>query len=347
MQQDNKKRNVTIYDIAKEAGVSASVVSRAISGNGSVSPKSRLIIEKLVEKYHYTPNALARGLQKSKTKILGFMVPNIGNQYFSSVYYEFEKIAAEHGYMTLLCHGKGNFETESMVLRGFMEMRVEGIVIMGGRADFINLEETYIDEIRELNKKIPCVICSPKAERFGCIGVHGDEYIGVKKLIKHIYDQGFKSIGILSGSDNVYQSYIKKEYILEAVKEYGITIREEWIIPSSYNAASGRKSMEQLLKEKELPEMVFCMNDHVAVGAVNEILDRGLSIPKDIGITGYDGVEASNLSRPPITTVSPDYLTFGKILFDGMKALLEGTQFPPIHLIEPEIIVRDSTRKFK
>lgn len=346
MQQDNQKRNITIYDIAKEAGVSASVVSRAISGNGSVSAKSREKIEKLVEKYNYTPNALARSLQKSKTKILGFMVPNISNQYFASVYYEFEKVAAAHGYMTLLCHGKSNFETESIVMRGFMEMRVEGIVIMGGRTDLIHLDKAYIEEIRELNKKIPCVICSPMAERFGCIGVHGNEYSGVKKLLKHIYEQGYRSMGIISGSDNVYQSYIKKKHILDIAKEYGLTLKKEWIIPSSYNAASGRICMGRLLEKSHLPEMVFCMNDHVAVGAINEILDRGLRIPKDIGITGYDGVEASDLSRPPITTVSPDYVTYGKILFDGMKALLEDNYFPSIHMIEPEIIIRESTIKF-
>ncbi len=345
MDQDNKKRNITIYDIAKEAEVSASVVSRAISGNGSVSKKSRQKIEKLVEKYNYTPNALARGLQKSKTKILGFMVPHIGNQYFSSVYYEFEKIAAEHGYMTLLCHGKGNFQTESLVMRGFMEMRVEGIVIMGGRADLINLPQAYVDEVRDLNRKIPCVICSPRAEKFGCIGVHGDEYKGVRELIQHIYDQGYRSVGILRGSDNVYQSHIKNKYVLEAAEEYGLTIKKEWILPSSYNAASGRACMEQLLKEKHLPEMVFCMNDHVAVGAVNEILDRGLRIPLDIGITGYDGVEVSRLSRPSITTVAPDYVTYGQLLFNGMRALLEGNYFPPMHLIEPKIIIGESTRK--
>lgn len=341
----NQKRNITIYDIAKEAGVSASVVSRAISGNGSVSPKSRLIIEQLVEKYNYTPNALARGLQKSKTKTLGFMVPHIGNQYFSSVYYEFEKVAAEHGYMTLLCNGKGDFETESLVLKGFMEMRVEGIVIMGGRADIMSLDQAHIDEIKNLNKKIPCVICSPKADRFGCIGVHGDEYKGIRKLIRHIFEQGYKSIGILSGCDDVYQSHIKKKYILEAAKEQGIIIKKEWIIPSSYDADSGRKSMEQLLKQQDLPEMVICMNDHVAIGAVNEALEWGLSIPGDIGIAGYDGVEVSRLSRPSITTVASDYVTYGKILFDGMKAILEGNHYEPLHLIEPEVIIRESTKR--
>lgn len=345
MEQDKKKRNITIYDIAKEAGVSASVVSRAISGNGSVSPKNRLIIEKLVEKYNYTPNALARSLQKSKTRTIGFMVPHISNEYFSSVYYEFEKNAAEYGYMTILCNGKGNFESESLVMKGFMEMRVEGIVIMGGRADIINLDKSYEDEIRDLNKRIPCMICSPKAERFGCIGVHGDEYQGIRKLLNHIYEQGYRSAGILGGSDNVYPSYIKKEYILKAVKEYGITIKKEWIISSSYNADSGRRSMKELLKQEHLPEMVFCINDHVAVGAVNEALDQGLRIPQDIGITGYDGVEASKLSRPPITTVAQDYVTYGKILFNGMKALLESNHFPPIHFIEPEILIRESTLK--
>ena len=103
------KKVTTIYDIAREAGVSPSLVSRVLSGNGSVSQKSRQKIEEAIEKFDYRPSAIARGLQKSKTGMIGFVLPHIGNEYFSSVYYEFEKIASQNNYMVLLFNSKNDY----------------------------------------------------------------------------------------------------------------------------------------------------------------------------------------------------------------------------------------------
>lgn len=339
------KKNITIYDIAKEAGVSASLVSRVISGNGSVSEKNRVKIQKLIQEYNFRPNALARGLQKSKTKMIGYVVPHIGNEYFSSVYYQFEKRASQNGYMTILCNGKSDPNVEYQILKKLEETRVEAIVFMGGRTDIINIENEYIDQIKNLNKTIPCVICSERADMYDCVGVHAHDFTGVNKLIAHIAEQGYKSLGLLGGTDLSYPSYHKKKLFREAAIKHSLELREEWIIGNSFDTHDGAESMKQLLKVKELPEVACCINDHVAVGAMNAAIDAGLSIPSDIAITGYDGVEASILSRPSLTTISPNYSLFGQTLFDAVTALLEGNSFNRINLIEPEIIVRESSVK--
>lgn len=341
------KKNLTIYDIAKEAGVSASLVSRVISGNGSVSEKNRVKIQKLIQEKNFRPNALARGLQKSRTKMIGFVVPHIGNEYFSSVYYQFEKRASQNGYITILCNGKSDREVEHQILKTLEETRVEAVVFMGGRTDLIEIEDKYVDEINILNQTIPCVICSEKAERYGCIGVHINDLTGINQLVAHLAEQGYKSLGILGGNDSTYPSYNKKKHFREVARKYSMELREEWIIGKSFDPHDGAESMRQLLKLKNIPEVVCCINDHVAVGAMNAAIDAGLSIPEDIAITGYDGVEASILSRPSITTISPNYSLYGQTLFDAVTALLEGNGFNLINSIEPEIIVRESSVKLK
>lgn len=341
-----EKRNITIYDIAREAGVSASLVSRVISGNGSVSDKNRRIIKELIEKYNFTPNALARGLQKSKNKTIGFLLPHVGNEYFSSVYYEFEKRAGADGYMTVLCNGKSSPEVESQILKTLEAARVEAIVIMGGRADLMELDEVYIEEIKTLNKSIPCVICSTRAfEKFGCIGIHADDKVGIDKLVQHIKEEGHQSFGVLGGTDASWPSYRKKQYFREAAADYGLEIREEWLIGNSFSVLDGAQSMEELLKCSELPDVICCMNDHVAVGAINAILDAGLHVPDDIAVTGYDGVEASLISRPKVTTICPNYSFFGETVYEAVKALLNGKEFSELTLIEPEIVIRESSRR--
>jgi DNA-binding LacI/PurR family transcriptional regulator len=343
----SEKKNITIYDIAREAGVSPSLVSRVISGNGSVSDKNRIKIQSLIDEYNFRPNALARSLQKSKTKMIGFVLPHIGNEYFSSVYYEFEKRASAKGYMTILCNGKSDPVVEQQILRTLDETRVEAVIFMGGRTDLVGIENLYIEELKNLNKTIPCVICSSRAYEFDCVGVHANDNIGVNKIVEHLAEQGYKTMGILGGTDQSYPSLYKKKYFLDGAKKYGLETRKEWIIGNTFNTVDGYESMNILLRYHEKPEAVCCINDHVAVGAINAALDAGLRVPEDIAITGYDGVEASLLSRPQVTTVTPNYSLYGQTIFEALETLLEGKKFNQINLLEPEIIIRESSQKKK
>ena len=339
------KKNVTIYDIAREAGVSASMVSRVVSGNGVVSEKNRIMVQEIVDKYKFKPNAIARGLQKSQTGLIGFVIPYVGTEYFSTVYYEFERLASEKGYMIILYNGKNDLAVESRILRTLEEARVEAVIIMGGRVDWVNLEEEAKDEIRALNEIIPCILCSEQAQDFGCIGVHSDDRLGCELAVKYIAEQGYKTMGILGGTDESYPSYNKKKYLLEKAKKYNIEIRKEWIIGKSFSEDDGAESMRKLLERKELPEIAFCINDHVAFGAQCEAQDAGLKVPDDIKFIGADGVRASTMARPAITTVAIDYKQYAQTLFDAMMAAMEGKEFCRISRIPPYLIERDSTKK--
>lgn len=339
------KRNITIYDIAREAGVSTSMVSRVISGNGVVSEKNRIMVQEIVDKYKFKPNAIARGLQKSQTGLIGFVIPFIGNEYFSTVYYEFEKLVSEKGYMIILNNGKNDHRLEGRILRVLEEARVEAIIIMGGRIDWVNIPEELRDEIRALNEIIPCILCSEQADEFGCIGVHSDDRLGCELAVRYIAENGYKTMGILGGAGSSYPSYNKKKYLMEEADKYNIQIRKEWILGNSFNEIDGAESMRKLLQVGELPEIVFCINDHVAFGAQCEAQDAGLKVPQDIKFIGADGVRTSTMARPPITTVAIDFKQYAQTLFDAMMAAMEGRDFPTISRIPPTLIERKSTKK--
>ena len=339
-----RKRKVTIRDIAEEAGVSNSMVSRVVSGNGVVSEANRIRINELLEKYKYKPNAMARGLQKSKTGLIGFVIPHIGNEYFSSVYYEFEKHASEAGYMTTLYNGKSDPVVESRILSALEEARVEATVIMGGRLDLMQLENHYTDELRDFAADIPSVLCTIRADEFGCMGVHSDDAMACSILVRYLKDRKYRTVGILGGTEMSFPSAYKRKCILEELAKAGLETRPEWIIGDSFNEIDGAQSMRALLKCEEVPEVVFCMNDHVAFGALIEARDSGLRIPQDISIIGADGVEISTMSRPAISTVKIDFKTYGTKLFEAMKAAIAGEEYPQLTLIKPELIIRGSSR---
>ncbi|NLK74213.1 MAG: LacI family transcriptional regulator [Clostridiales bacterium] len=339
------KKRVTIYDIAKEAGVSSATVSRAISGNGYVSEKNKKNIEALVKKYNFKPNTFARNLQSGFSKTIGYVVPHIGNMYFASVYYEFEKWASLNGYMTILVNSKNERQLESKLLRSLLEKHVDGIVIMGGRVDEVNLEKRYIKEIKELNKTVPCVLCSEKAEDFGCCGIHVDDEIGMRLIIEHLASRNYKNIAMIGGGNTFVPSALKRQYAVKIAKEYSINLDVSKMVHSGFGYEVGYMDMKLLLEEKPYPDAVICINDYVAIGAMKAIHEAGLKIPDDIGITGYDNVAESYLTTTKITTISSNYHKYGKAVYDCLQGLIEkpNERKRETMLIKPELIVGEST----
>ncbi len=343
MENLTAKRSVTIYDIAKEADVSPSTVSRVISGRGAVSQEKREKIQRIIDKCEYTPNAFARGLQKSRSGIIGFVIPNIGNEYFATVYCEFEKHALEHGYMVAVYNGNNNRLVESKIFKRLEEARVEAIVIMGGRIDSDGLDEAYVEEVRMLNQRIPCILCTEKAKHFGCVGVHSDDRMGIRSVVQYLKKQNYKTVGFLGGHPNIIPCINKLHYLKEETKEHGLLLEDKWIIGHSFDEADGAESMKKLLELDELPEVVCCINDHVAIGAMGIVLDAGLRIPEDISIIGSDGIRLTEQIRPQLTTVAVDYETYGRAIFDMVQAKIEERECEAQQLISPRLVIRSTT----
>lgn len=340
-------KQLTIYDIAKEVGVSAATVSRAISGRGYVSETNKTKIMELVKKYNFRPNAFAQNLQAGFTKTIGYIVPHIGNMYFANVYYEFEKWASGHGYMTILLNSKGDYNLESKLLNSLKEKHVDGIVMMGGRMDERNLQDNYINEIQELRKVVPFVSCGAEAERFGCNGIYTDDKKGVEDLLLFLKARGYRRILFIGGGDQYYPSYIKKKTAYAAGAKLGLDVSVRWLTGNDvFSYSTGYNSFKILLKEEgPLPEVICGINDYVALGVINCAIEAGLKVPDDIAVTGFDDVSITTMTPVHITTVSPKYEYYGKKVFNSLQKLIQaqGITNGRTTLIKPEIIIRSST----
>lgn len=339
-------KQITIYDIAKEAQVSGATVSRAISGKGYVSEKNKELIMKLVEKYNFRPNTFARSLKTGFTKTIGYIVPHIGNMYFANVYYEFERLASEHGYLTILLNSKGSYDLESKLLNSIMDKNVDGIVMMGGRVDEVNLSEKFINEIKDYSKRIPFVLCGTKADRFECTGVHSDDNKGIELLLTHLKDKGYKNICFMGGNDTFYPSFIKKNSAYRIGKKLGLEISVRWLTGHEvFTYEAGYRGMKILLDEKRLPDVICGINDYVAVGAMKAALEAGLMIPKDIAFTGFDDVDVCVNQPVSLTTINPNYAVYGKKVFYYLENLIKKKDMSAkkTTLIKPELKIREST----
>lgn len=341
-------QQVTIYDIAQEAGVSSATVSRAISGKGYVSAEKRAVILKIVEKYNFRPNTFAQSLKSGYTKTIGFIVPNIGNMYFANLYYEFEKKASEHGYLTMLLNSNGDYETESRLFRSLLEKNVDGIIMTGGRLDAVQLEEKWIQEVQELSARLPIVMCGGLAARFECPGVYTDDTKGVELLLELLKKQGCQSVCFIGGSNRFFPSYSKKESALRFGKKMGMEIEVHWEKEGPmFNYEAGFLKMRELLTQKIYPDAVCGANDYVAAGAMKAAIQAGLRVPQDILIAGFDDVDICKIQTPLLTSVSPRYESFGRKTFKSLEKLMQGKEISRTAavLVRPEVIARESTKR--
>ena len=341
-------QQITIYDIAQEAGVSSATVSRAISGKGYVSAEKRAVILQIVEKYNFRPNTFAQSLKAGYTKTIGFIVPNIGNMYFANVYYEFEKKASEHGYLTMLLNSNGDYETESRLFHSLLLKNIDGIVMMGGRLDAVELEEKWIQEVRELSIRIPIVMCGGLAARFECPGIYTDDSKGVELLLNLLKEQGCQSVCFIGGSDRFFPSYSKRESAMRYGKKLGMKVDVIWKEEGPmFNYEAGILDMQKLLAQKRCPDAVCGANDYVAAGAMKVAVQAGLRVPEDILIAGFDNVDICTIQTPLLTSVSPRYESFGRKTFKILEKLIQGKEISQTAaiLVHPEVIARESTRR--
>lgn len=342
-------KKITIYDIAKEAGVSASQVSRAISGNGYVSDENRQKIWSLVEKYNYRPSAVARNLKKGRSNSIGFLIPHVYQEYFPYIYQSFEKEMGEKGYITIVCNGKSYAGEEIRNLQLLEELRVDAVVIMGGTLDQKDWSKfpDYIQAVKNMNSKIPCILGSDRAGELDCCGVYADTAACVDELVAYLAGQGYRKMGILGGLLSVYPSEQLKYCLEQGAKKYGLETRPEWKIKSSYNSMDGAAAMRMLLQQKELPDAVCCINDEIAVGAMGVALDAGLRIPQDIAFAGCDGVWLGKEFRPQLTTIQFDFDTMGRMLAETVIYRLDGNTEQVVVPVAPWLEIRGSTQERK
>jgi LacI family transcriptional regulator len=332
---------ITVYDIAREAGVSAATVSRVLTGNVPVNEKTKERVVEILNKHNFRPSSVARSLKARRSKTIGFIVPDITNLYFSHMFLEVEIRAAEEGYTVILCNSHSDYVRESQILDMLLTKEVEAIVLMGGRVDYMMLTKKYIHEMERVNKIVPLITCSslPGAK---CIQLMNNEQQGVYTLVKHLASLGHKTIGMVGGHLDVRPAFQRRRFLLQAAEENGITVDKKWLVEGGFGMASGRISMDKLLEQHELPTAVMAFNDVVAVGALGSILRHGLSVPRDMALTGFDGIQLTENVTPAITTVAASFKGYAEKIMDIVLSM-DGMGKVSETVLDLELIVRDST----
>lgn len=341
-QPENKDKVLTIYDIAKEAGVSAATVSRVLTNNANVRKEKKDKVQNLIDKYNFTPNAMARGLSDTQSKVIGIVAADVRNPYYAEVFVSCENAAREAGYTMLLCNSLGITEREEQHLEMLQRQRVDAIIQLGGRVDDLVTNEEYVEKARQIISAIPIVVTG-KLDGIKCYEVQIDAGRAVELLMEHLLELGHKKIAMVGGRRSVIATTVKIQKYKDILEGHQIPYKEEYVIEGSYDFETGYLGMNQVLEMEDVPTAVIAINDFAAAGVVRSASERGCRIPEDISVVSYDNTHLTDLLIPKLTSIDYDYVNYGKKLVDTAIAAAQGKKVPRHQMVMPALVVRESS----
>lgn len=342
-QRNNENKTITIYDIAKEAGVSPSTVSRVLTNSANVRSEKKEKVQALIEKYNFKPNALAKGLADTKTRTIGVLAADIRNPYYAALFVSIEKAARETEYTVLLCNSLGVTDTEKELLGKLQEQRVDAIIQLGGRVDDLVSNEEYVELINQVMATTPVVVTG-KLDGTRCNVVRIDSMQAMELLMEHLISLGHRKIALIGGSKHVLATFEKLQRYKQILKEQLIEFDAELVAEDTgYDFESGYLAMNEMLDNGVRPTAVIAINDFSAMGIMKSLFEHNMKVPQDISLVSYDNTYMAEMAIPRLTSIDYNYDEFGKKLVDTAVSLIEKKKTGRVRMVNPTLVVRESS----
>lgn len=326
---------MNIYDIAKEAGVSITTVSRVINNKGYVSEKTRKKIQEVLERNEYHPSALARGMVTGSLKTVAIVVVDVRVPHYALTSYIMEQRLTEEGYMVLMCNTGEEEEECRKYLRMLAERHVDGIILVGSIFNRLCDEDTL-----NLLKDIPIVMANGKIERDNIYAVLVDEAHGMELATAHLYEKGRRKLAYVIDKDTNAADR-KQEGFIRTMKRLGYENPEKDVYRTPYGLDGGAR-VAGILQEKGYDGVVFG-EDLTAVGAMNEWRRSGVKIPEEVSLIGCNNSEYSYICSPALTTVNNKGEVLSELTVQMLLDVLSKKKELASLVVLPELVVRETT----
>ncbi len=335
-----KSRQVTLEDIARELGISAMTVSRAINDRPNVDKKTKERILQVAREHGYIRNEIARSLMLKKSQTIGVVVPEITHSFFPEVIRGIEEVTYSSGYHLILAHSAENGDRERSAIRTLVAKRVDGLLISTAQAP-----ETKSAYLQATRMGTPIVFFDRIVDNIGASCVSIDDEECTAKITQHLIDHGYKRIAHLSGPANVSIGRARMKGFKKALRRNSIEFRRHLVVESGFHEDGGYKAMKKLLQlpANQRPDAVVSVNDPAAFGAMAAINEDHLKIPDDIAIVGMSNDIRSTLVSPPLTTINQSPFMIGKIAAEILISEIEGRSMPGrAVIVQAELVIRSS-----
>jgi LacI family transcriptional regulator len=322
---------VTIYDVAAAAGVSASTVSRALSGRRPVSPEVEQAVRAACEELGYRTNVLARSLRLQTTDTVGMVVPGISNPFFPAIVEAVERELSVGDRQLLLADSQDSTEVEAARLTALLDRRIDGLLVVPCDS------EGSAEALHRAAAQAPVVLLDRAVEGVSADFVGVDNAAGIVLAVDHLRARGCASFAFVSADDTMSSARARLQAFGDAAGH------EHRVLLGDFTLDWGRQAAEQLLRDG-LPDAIVCGADVVAFGVLGALADADVRVPRDVQVTGFDDIGFARLSAPALTTVRQPTDRLGA---EGIQLLLRRIDgaggAPESHILAPELRVRAST----
>lgn len=324
----------TLWDVAKQTGLSIATVSKYINGI-RVKESNAARIQQAIDELGYRVNMIARGLKTNRSMTVGVLIPSLVNLFSTSIVSAIERVLQENGYSTFICDYNSDPEMEENRFRFLMDKSVDGIIIMP-----TSIPETSLD--RAVQSGIPLVSIDRPLE--GTDTVLVDNFLASYEATQHLIQAGHRRIGIITGPGTIYTARERYRGYMQAMKDSGIDPDPACIRQGDYELPGGHALTREILDHTEPPTALFVTNYEMTLGAVIALNEMNVSIPRDLSFIGFDNLEMAQIIKPRLTIVMQPVALIGKTAADLLLRRLSGDMqdFPVLHRLKTELIPGDS-----
>lgn len=336
-----KKKEITIYDIAEELNVSASTVSRALKDHYSIGEKTKAAVKKLAMERDYRPNILASSLRSNKTNTIGVIIPLVNRPFISSLISGIEMEAKEAGYNVIISQSHDNYANEVASAQALYASRISGLVVSLGMEtkDYEHLK-LFIDH------NIPVVFVDRVTKELNTDLVVIDNEMAGFEATHHLIEQGCKRVAHIGGAQhrNVYRR--RFDGYLRALKEHNLEVDEELIIHNNLlSFEDGCKAATHFFEKAHPPDGIFCVNDTTAISVIQCAKKRGIKIPDELAVVGFNNDALSEIIDPTLTTIDHPGVDMGRLATKQVLKQKEKREI--LHsetiILKTQLIVRESS----
>jgi DNA-binding LacI/PurR family transcriptional regulator len=329
---------MNIREVARVARVSTATVSRTINGSEKVAPETAERVRKAIEALKFYPNNNARALGSGRSSLYGLIISDITNPFFPELVRSFEEVAVQCGQEVLVANTNYDPVRMETCVRRMLQRKVDGVAILTSE-----MEPHLIAEFSD--RRIPMVFLDTGVPGEGVSNIVLDYAAGVDAAVQHLSTLGHEHIGFISGPMTLTSARARRQAFIASLKRLRIHLNPAFIEPGDHRMSGGHDAMVRLLNRPARPTAILASNDLTAIGAMGAIFEHGLSVPEDFSVIGFDDIDLSAYTQPPLTTIRVSRPDIARTAFRALYSPAH-SETPPHgaeFTIHPTLVERKST----
>jgi LacI family transcriptional regulator len=326
---------VTIRDVARTAGVAVGTASKALNGRGHLAPETIQRVQQVAEKLGFHPNDLAKSLVRGRSFTVGVITSDGFGRFTTPMVGGIEEALETEQISVFLCNGQGDAERERKYVRSLLEKHVDGIIVAGRRTD--------PRPRLEIGSRIPVLYAYAQADP-GMLCLLPDDEQGGYIAAQHLIEQGRHHLAHITGPERFEAARQRLAGMRRAMSEADLSISVGNLLHGPWEESWGREAVDELLSKQKSIDGIFCGSDQIARGVCDALRERGVKVPDDIAVVGFDNWDIiAAATRPPLTTVDMNLRELGQLAGTRLLEMIGGNQHRGVERLPCTLVIRESS----